>query len=252
MMNINAIQRIAYRLLTPNETFDVRLFDYGGRMHADIRRQLLKNTIYIINRTVKGIKGLKVHDIFLTGSSSGYFYHEKSDIDIRIEVHNENCPWISNETGDFNAFLNMLYKSSLNDFKFRINRRFVDVKLNCNTFELMSLYSVLYDKWIITPDRNITAGLDINDIMDEFDRRYTKACEFLQNLKTSNVLKTLEEQQLLSEYYHSFFDNNNSSIREYIIYKLLTHSGILFQIKQLLSDTRKEYYSIIEKKEEAF
>lgn len=244
MRNYTTIKETAYRLLKPNETLDVRLFDFSGRMRPEVRQHLLTNAFYIINQTVAEIEGLVIHDIFLTGSASGYFYQDSSDIDMRIEIHNQNCPYISQDTHKLNKFLSTILKGTLEDFKFCLGRRFVDTSFTSNTFELMSLYSILNNKWVITPDQHITDNLEIDDIMAEFNRRYSQLKQILDETANNLHQPSKEQIQRLSECYSNLFRDNNANIRNYIVYKLLGYSGITFEIRRVLSDASREYYSI--------
>ncbi len=243
MSNID-IRDIAYRLLHPNEILDVRLFDFCGRMYPNVRQQLLANVDFAIAETIGSIKELKVKDIFLNGSSASYFYHEKSDIDIRIEVYNDGCPYLPSGGRKLGEFLRLMSVSSLHNFNFAMGKRRIDISIKESDSEIMGLYSILNDKWVQEPNQHIADNLNIDDVMNEYYRRYDKMTTYLKELQDSGKIKTKEGIDELVDYYHSIFDTNTSSIKEYVVYKLLGYKGIFKDIKQLISDSRHEFLSL--------
>lgn len=242
--NVMNIRDTACRLLTPNDTLDVRLFDVHGKMHPEIRKALLTNAYYIINKCFRGIEGLKVYDIFLTGSSASYFYNDKSDIDMRIEVHNENCPHLTTDKKILNRFFSHVFHGAFRNYRFQAQNRFIDIKITADSFEIIGLYSILQDKWVLEPDKHIADGLDIEDIMNEYHIRYREINEYLENMQKSGELTTREGLKKLEEYYVSLISGNNVSIREYIVYKLLNYKGVHWRIKEILSDATKAYLTV--------
>lgn len=244
MKKLINITEIAQRLLSPNETLDLRLFDFSGKMHDDVRKQLLQNSDFVIRRTVGKIKGLELTDIFLNGSAASYFYYEKSDIDIRIEVQNKNCPYIVDDPKLLNRFLATVQTGSLNNFNFTLHKRFIDIKIKAEDSEPMGLYSILTNKWVIEPNRRVTEDLNLDDIMMGFKKRYYETQDYLQQLQNSGKLNTQDGIDELINYYTDIFSHNTSSTREYIIYKLLCYRGVLKDIKKLISDSYFNYLSL--------
>jgi len=231
------IRQTLSRLLTPNDTLDVRLFDVHGIMYPDVRNALLANARYVIKKTVANIDGLKVHDIFLNGSAAGYFYHDHSDIDMRIDVHNESCLSITQDQHLLNEFLSIIARGVLQECKFMLHNRYIDIKLSSNMHEIMGLYSLVQNKWVILPDKNITAGLDAEDIFAEFKKRFAEMSAYLDGLVQSGVLETEQGCKDLEMYYKNLLRGNTVSIREYILFKLLNYCGVHWKIKEVLSDS---------------
>ncbi|MBE6444220.1 MAG: hypothetical protein E7020_06110 [Alphaproteobacteria bacterium] len=244
MVNYIDIRDIAYHLLHPNETLDVRLFNYGGQMHQDVRQQLLSNANFVINKTIGGIKYLKVKDIVLCGSSASYFYREKSDIDISIEVYNDNCPYLPDKDTYLGKLLKILQFGSTHRFNFTLNNRFVDISIRDSDNDFMGVYSLLNDKWVIEPDQHIADDLNINDILNEYTKQYDKIEKYIKELQCSGRLKTKDGIEELTKFYSAKF-NYKWDIREYIVYKLLGYKGVYSRIKQLISDSRHEFTSLI-------
>ena len=242
--NMINIRDVACRLLTPNDTLDVRLFDIHDRMHPEVRKALLGNASYIINKCFRDIAGLKVYDIFLTGSSAGYFYSEKSDIDMRIELHNENCPYLATDEKTLNRFFSNVFHGACRGYRFQTQNRFVDVTITAASFEIIGLYSILQDKWILKPDKHITDGLDVEDIINEYHTKYREITGYVESMHKNGELTTWEGLKKLEECYVSLISGSNASIREYVVYKLLNYKGVHWQIKETLSNALKKYLTV--------
>lgn len=238
------VKDIAIRLLTPNDTLDVRVFDIHGKMHPEIKRILLDEADFIYNRCLGDIEGLKLQDVYLTGSSAGYFYRDKSDLDMRIQVINEDCPYIVDDIPSFETFMSVMKNGVFSDTKFRVGNRFVDIKFGAHNFEIMGLYSILHDKWIIEPRKDIVDGLDIDDIMEEYTKRFYQIKDYMRHMLDSGKNKTLDGIEEIEQYYKNCIINSGSSIREYIIYKLLNYRGIHNQIAELFNDSLRDYLSL--------
>lgn len=238
------IMDITCRLLIPNDTLNVLLFDVHGKMHSDVREMLLANARFIIGKTIGGIKGLVVHDICLNGSSAGYFYHDKSDIDMRIEIHNQSCPYLTRDPIKLSQFLHMAFGGSLKGYNFRHQNRKIDIKLTADQFEIVGLYSILQDKWIIEPSKKFTDGLVVDDILNEFNTRYDRISSYLESFKGKTKGLEPSKQKELEDFYSNLIRKNNASPREYIVYKLLNYSGIIREIQYILSEGVKAYLTV--------
>lgn len=237
------IKNTAYRLLTPNDTLDVTLFDVHNKMYPKVREVLLDNAHYTIRQTIGNIEGLETYDICLNGSSASYFYYEKSDIDVRIEIHNKNCPYLSNDLLCFNRFLYTIQSGALQGFKFKLNQRNIDIKLTADQFEIAGLYSILKDKWIIKPKKEFTQNLSVEEVLTEFEKKLSLIQQRLKFFSSKKCLTPCEQNEL-SDYYTNMIRNNNVSAQDYIIYKLLNYSGIFQEIKKILNDGVKAYLTI--------
>lgn len=243
MKTDDEIKEIAYRLLTPNDTLDVSIFDFQNKMHPEVREILLNNAQYIINNTINKIKGLVIHDIYLNGSAAGYFYYDRSDIDMRIEIHNNSCEYVTKDEYLFNRFLHALFMGSFPGFRFELNKRLLDIKLSCKKFEIVGLYSILRDEWEVKPDKHFADNLNVDDIMQKYQNRYAHIKNHL-NLYLDKTSLDEKDQQELGLFYSNLIRGNNVSAQDYIIYKLLNYSGIFQEIKKILNDGVKAYLTI--------
>ncbi len=215
------------RLLTPRETLAPWLFDENNQMHENMRLLLLRYAQKLIESVISPIEGLEVTDITLTGSSSGYFYKNNSDIDMRVEVHNESCQWLAKDREHMDKFL----ATQLNGFfaqgyRFYFERRFIDIKISTQQIDFASLYSVKYKKWLIEPTK------EINISEDEMKEYYTnKKKEILDELE--KIKKKYRGMDLGAELNDFFVRTvlrsikNHPTMKDYLTFKLLNYEQIL-------------------------
>lgn len=221
----DSVEDILSRLLHEQETLDQEIFNYREEMIPEIRQELLKRAKIVIKEVFAPIKGLEVYDICLTGSAAGYFYHEGSDIDIRIEIHNKNCSFVSKKTKSFDAFLNALSNGyHRRGYVEMLGKRLVDIKTSSRQIDVMGLYSILHDKWRIYPYRNLSSKISKDEIMDMYNLRKSKIEQDVKDLK--NQYKGLELADRLNDYYVDQVVMN-TKVKDYLVYKLLVKSKFL-------------------------
>lgn len=240
-----SILDVCKRYLNPNNTLDPEIFDETKKMHSDLRKKILKVADIIVKNSIYFIPGLRYHDICLIGSSAGYHYYEKSDLDIRIIVSNGNCDFLTKNPDGFRDFINTIKNLSPLDQNFFVNGRFVDVKLNTpQTGKYMGLYSISKNIWISEPDKTDLSSLNIDDIMDEYTKRYNLIREHILNIKLTNALSTLEGIYELQEYRENILRSSYISSREFVIAKLLQKSGITREIAMLINESKINVLSL--------
>ena len=116
-----SILDVCKRYLNPNDTLDPEIFDETKKMHSDLRKKILKIADIIVKNSIYFIPGLKYHDICLIGSSAGYHYHEKSDLDVKIMISNENCDFLTKNPENFKVFIQMMKSIAIPNQKFFAN-----------------------------------------------------------------------------------------------------------------------------------
>lgn len=244
MERLIPIEERAKVLLTPKETLNLQLFDFGEQMLDDVRALLLQNADYVVRSTVGLISGLEIKDVLLDGSMAGYFYHDNSDINIRIEVLNKNNPYLTDDCDTFDDFLDTLFLGALRNFKFNINNCPVHIKLKSTDNEPMGLYSVLNDKWLIQPNWHFADNLTVDEIMTEYRRRYQHSKDYLAKLKENGLLADKKGIEGLIKYFMNIHACSTSSPKEYIVYKLLNYRGLFMDIKKLIAVSQKSFLSL--------
>ena len=245
MGELISIRDICERYLTPNDTLDPEIFNTNEQVHPELRSKLLKIADVVIKKSIIYIPGLRFHDICLRGSSAGYHYHEKSDLDVKIMISNENCDFLTKNPENFKVFIQMMKSIAIPNQKFFANDRFVDVKLEIpRTGEHMGLYSLTRNEWINKPDKNYLTSLDIDDVMEEYTKRFHKIKEHLFNIKQSGELSTLEGIYALQDYRSEIFQAAYTDPKEFVIFKLLQKRGITWEIRTLIDESTKTVLSL--------
>lgn len=224
------------QLTTPQQTLDSQIFDCDT-MKPQMRDALLSRVQWYIDNLFTPIAGLKIVDICLTGSATSYFYHQDSDIDLRIEVHNQNCPFVSSDPIMLDKFLNSL----CNGFRrmghqMKVGKRIVDIKASSRQIDVLGLYSIMDNKWRIYPDQHVCDNLDHNKILNRFNQRKHEIETTVKTLKQNYHGCTLAEQleqfyieQVIYDYTR-FPQPNEDRIIEFIVQKLLLNQKIINQI----------------------
>lgn len=238
------LRSMIYQMLTPNDTLDVRLFDFRGKMHQEVKKQLLVNAEYIIKQTIKGIDGLVVHDIYLTGSSAGYFYNEKSDIDVGIEVHNESCPYISQDEDKLADFLLKVFYGNCRRVSFVLDNRSVDINLESHDKEVFGLYSLLQDEWVLEPNKKIFAGIEVEEVWRKYNERYAEINQYIDNMQANGQLKEKQGILELTAYFRNLLKQSLVSPMEYIIYRLLKKRLVFVYIGGVIYKSWQDYLSL--------
>ena len=233
------MREVCERLLTPRDTLDRTLFDENNKMYPDVKDNLFRQADFVVQKTIAFIPGLMVHDICLNGSSASYFYKDNSDIDVKIEVHNDGCDFLTTHYEDLIRFMGYIKAATLPNHQVHFNERYVDIKLNTFQFELIGLYSILHDRWVVEPKKDIVKGLDVDDLMNEYTNRYYMIKDHLNEIVQSGEILTVKGIQNLEKYYTNIYLAGTENIREFIIFKLLKYRGILKEIQGLFVENTK-------------
>lgn len=214
------------QLFTPQEILAPWIFDEKAVMLPNVREGLLKIADKIIENTVSNIDGLDVFDITLTGSSSGYFYRQNSDIDMRIEVHNTDCPFLSKDRKHLNMFLSALLLGSIygQKYKFTFQKRLVDPKISCFQYDFTSIYSIKYNRWLIKPQQDLTSNLTEEEMIDYYQKKRSEILEDIEKLKQKYNGTKLGDA--LNEYYIDII-LRATNLKDYFVFKLLNYEHIL-------------------------
>lgn len=217
------LKATVHRLLTPKETLASWVFDENQKMLPDIRKKLLKVAQIIIDEIISPIDGLEVADILLCGSSSDYFYHEKSDLDLFIEVHNNSCQSVAQDQRHLDMFLSsQIYK--FKKYHFYYQRRFIDIKIGSKQIQFVGLYSILNNSWRIRPNKDIIKGLTEEEMITYYENRRR---EILMNRQ--EIIEKYSGMKLgaaLNDFYVETV-LNPPNIKDYYVFKLLNYERLL-------------------------
>jgi len=243
MEKIN-MRDILIRLLTPNDTLDVTLFNAHNKMHKDVKSKLLAYADFVVMHSISFIPGIEVEDILLNGSYASYFYHPKSNIDIKILVKNKSCDFLTKNDIDLVRFMDYMRKAAISNPDFKLNEKNIDIKFGTYQYELVGLYSLLNDKWIIEPKKEIVNTIDADKIYHEYEKKYYQIQNHLNEIEKSGEILTIKGLHNLEKYYTDLYKEGANSIENYIVFKLLKYRGVVKNIQQLYNKSLKNNLSI--------
>jgi len=233
------------RLLTPRQTLAPWIFEPSGIMKEDVREGLMNIVRKVVSETIYGILGLEVKDVCLTGSSSGYLYKDDSDIDIRIEVHNINCPELTDNQDPFDDFLSSQKTGFFaHGYNARFLGRFVDVKMTSEQVDFLSLYSVKNNKWLIKPNRDYAKDLTLKDIKKYYLKARTDV------LNEFDAIQAKYKGALLGTKLKDFYFkvcHNEKNFKDFAVYKLLSRERILKAIREKSVFANNEEFEDLQK-----
>ena len=234
------------RLLTPQNTLNPLLFDEQNRLRSNIHNILSRQANYIYSLIIAEIKGLKVTDVYLTGSMASYFYSEKSEVDLRIVIENKDCPELAADSKFLSQFLQFYFFASLHRRDFRLIGKKVNIKLSTDKPEKLplGLYSIMHKKWLLAPQKNITAGLNADEIYAKYEQKYNEIEAYLLQLDNSGELETKAGIDKLVELYEFLVANCNNSITDYIIFKMLKYRGMIDNITATKNQALSDFLSL--------
>ena len=217
------------RLLNPQETLDRRLFDENDCLKTEVREGLLAISDKVVKETIEGIYGLEVKDVCLTGSASNYLYREQSDIDMRIEIHNNGLKSIAKDTEHFDTFLAALMGGlHAKEYHFRFQGRLVDIKISSKEIDFVSLYSIKDNKWQIKPQKELLKTVSQDEMMAYYIKRRTEILSEFNAIKAK--FKGVDLGNKLEDFYIEAVNRSIKgfpTLKDYLIFKLLNMEGIL-------------------------
>lgn len=234
------------RLLTPQNTLNPLLFDEQNRLRSNIHNILSRQANYIYSLIIAEIKGLKVTDVYLTGSMASYFYSEKSEVDLRIVIENADCPVLATDSKFLSQFLQFYFFGSLHRRDFRLAGKKVNIKLSSDKPEKLplGLYSIMQKKWLVAPQKNITANLNADEVFAQYEQKYNEIEAYLLQADNSGALNTMSGIKKLDELYNSLTINHNNCITDFIIFKMLNYRGMIEYIMNLKNRALSDFFSL--------
>lgn len=227
----NVLATVFRRLTTPQETLDRRIFDYREMMIPYVREQLLAKVNAVIKILFSDVSGLVVDDICLVGSSASYFYREESDIDIRIEMHNKSCQFLSDNPKKLNDFL-LTISTGFNKMgnKRTFNGRLLDIKASIKSTDVTGQYSIKNNTWRVYPNKDIAMKINCDEFLQQYQAHKDVVCSKIENL--SKNYTGVELAKKLDDFYIQLFDYNNK-FEKLLMFKLLNSERLLQKIGAL-------------------
>lgn len=215
------------RILTPQEVLAPFAFDENNKMLPQVREKLLKIADFIIQKTVADVPGLEVFDVCLSGSAASYFYYNKSDFDVKIEVHNKNCPFLAKDKKHLDKFLaTQILGLKQEDYVFKYQNRLIDYKMASYEVDFRSVYSIKNDCWRIEPKKEV--DISESEMVEYYLKRKSEIMEEYEKIKQKYRGPDLGKQ--LNDFYVRTILRSiegNPQIKDHLVFKLLNYERIL-------------------------
>ncbi|MBR2299025.1 MAG: hypothetical protein IJ870_00430 [Alphaproteobacteria bacterium] len=230
------LEKTINSLLTPQEILSPFIFDADGKMQENVRQDLLKIAHKIVELTIFNTQGLEIEDICLTGSLSGYLYHEKSDIDMRIVVKNKNCHDLKKTKASFDAFLSTQFSFyRAKNYRFIYKKKLVDTKMSFSNIDFISLYSLIKNQWIIKPDKDTFKHISKKRLLNYYQKRKNEILEEFEYIKKQYIGTKLCDE--LDAFYARTV-LNKPTLKDHLVYKILSKEHIFKQIARSCTRTQ--------------
>lgn len=239
---------VAKRLIKTQPRLSPFLFDKNGNMHEEIRQVLLEKSNFFINLTLKGIPGLEVEDIQLSGSGATYLYHENSDIDIRVIVKNSGNPLLPKNGRYLSEFLHSLSgELRFSNFMMFVDKIYVDIKIECVEIDWLGLFSIQDNKWLIQPKKNILTGITAEELMAMYYEECDEINLFKQKFEKIDGKYKIEDCYCLLEFYRAIVhDKTYRKLKNYMVYKIMNSQ---MKIKNFGSEVIQNFCETLSQKE---
>ena len=90
---------------------------------------------------------------------------------------------------------------SLNNQKFKFGNKKVNIQFSSDKPETLplGLYSIMQNKWIIEPQKNITANLNADEVFAQYEQKYNEIEAYLLQADNSGALNTMNGIKKLDE-----------------------------------------------------
>lgn len=218
------IELAAQRLLMPKATLPAFFFDYAGRFDEEKRQALLKRTEFLIAQTIGKFSGLVVDDIAVVGSMVSFLYHEKSDIDLLVLVHNQNCPYLPQGKNELYDVLRKIRTLGFNHRDKSAYERNVDTSFHtCKVDRFSNMYSLKDNKWVVYYDASLISGISVQDLVGNYHQRCAEVCAAIKKvpINTDGTYSSVNKEKLEEIVRFLTREMRNASPLDWMTYKLM-------------------------------
>ena len=211
------------------------------RLKPEIRTNLLKIAKDYIDSF--NIAEMEIEDVLFVGSLANYNWSSYSDVDLHVVID-------KSKLGTNQAIIDELLdaKKALFKLTHHITIKKFDVELYAQdiTEELASIgqYSILYNKWEKTPDKE-NFDIDKKSVIKKI-KDFNNALSSIEKLDDSDVklekIRTLKDK--IANYRRTGLKRGGELSNENIVFKYLRRSGFMEKISNLKLQTQDSVLSI--------
>ncbi len=238
------IAAIAEEVTKTQKFLHPMLFDFKGRMFEDVRQKLLDATSFFIKKSIDNIPSLEVYDIVLCGSCARYLYKQDSDIDLKVLVRAKEGGIIQNTEKAINDLLSLI---AVNYFGKKIYLTFnkipLDIKFEAKFDDFLGCFSLLQNKWIVSPLKNPTEGICIDNLIKGYFLKLAEISRFMADIPMETGVYSPQEIEQINEFF-SKINHPNLNAEDYFIYKMLCKSGRMQEFGSDCVDAASESFSL--------
>jgi predicted nucleotidyltransferase len=220
------------------------IFDKSGSeffMHNEIKKRLLEISDNFIE--FLGIEFF-IHDIVLTGSLANYNWSNFSDIDLHILIDFKETDYKLDILKEFFESKKNLWNKNHN-----IKIKKYDVELYVQDVDEKHLssgvYSVLNDKWLVTPEKS-NPMIDDRKIIEKGEEYAKQIDDLISKSKdgedVSEELNNLKDK--IKRFRQSGLDDGGEYSYENLTFKLLRRNGYIEKLINLKSKVADKKLSI--------
>lgn len=231
------LERVAQDLLSPEKRLNPKLFDDNDVMLEDVRKSLLEFAQMYIDAVYGKFENTVIKEISLVGSQASYFYHDKSDIDLVIDILGEDNKYL---TSDYKRYFHKYLANIVSEWLPFDSQSFwkgINVEVSPDRFKhkYSPQYSLLRNCWIFKFDTDLIKDIRIQDVADAYYNKLIDMADVLTDIENSNK-SAKEKNNLLYDYYKSLlFDMRNDTYLTNIVYKILRSQNQIQNLSRIVA-----------------
>jgi predicted nucleotidyltransferase len=193
------------------------------------------------------IKSVKIEDIVLLGSITGYNWSKYSDVDIHIIIDKNE---LSNNIDLVDEFFNA--KKSIFSNKHDITIKGFDVELYVQDIDEENksdgVYSVLYNKWLKTPNKPKNFSIDKTTILKKV-KQYFNELKDIEDSDETDLSKLDQINRLkekIKKIRKSGLESGGDLSTENLIFKYLRRNGFIERLIDLSNQYLDDHLTLDE------
>jgi hypothetical protein len=229
-MNLNDLNQIT----NFHDHLNPRLW-HGDKLDRHVELHLLKIARVFVMYI--GVENLELKDITISGSSCGYNYNDKSDIDLHLIADSDSACW---------PHLQEMYQAKKNLFNdehdLRIRGMQVEVYVQDVKQKHISngIYSIYRDQWLKYPEK-ITADVDQTNITHKYQDLKK---HILQVISTGDPDQMERMQKRIKRMRQTGLEQQGEFGVENLVFKLLRRDGSMQKLWQAHIDAQDQMLSL--------
>lgn len=221
------------------ETLSDQIFE-ERKGHFVMRDEIKKRLLEVSNDFIESL-GVEffIHDVVLTGSLANYNWSQYSDVDLHILIDFEESKY---EMDILKEFFDA--KKNVWNEKHDIKIKGYDVEVyvqDVNEEHISSgVYSILYNKWIIEPEKD-KPNIDDRKILEKGEEFGKKIDHLTKNPKEITIDQLEDLRKKIKEFRQSGLESGGEYSYENLTFKLLRRNGYiqkLLRLKTQLTDKK--------------